>query len=71
MALHERKQVQRSFHREFGYRGIEDFHHQQVCVMTRECHEFSSQILFSILGRSGKWRRKMSHYVKSLMTSTI
>lgn len=31
MALHERKQVQRSFHREFGYRGIEDFHHQQVC----------------------------------------
>lgn len=30
MALHERKQVQRSFHREFGYRGIEDFHHQQV-----------------------------------------
>ncbi len=32
MALHERKQVQRSFHREFGYRGIEDFHHQQVSV---------------------------------------
>lgn len=41
MALHERKQVQRSFHREFGYRGIEDFHHQQVIVMTRKCHEIS------------------------------
>lgn len=34
MALHERKQVQRSFHREFGYRGIEDFHHQQVNYYT-------------------------------------
>lgn len=30
IALHERKQIQRSFHREFGYRGVEDFHHQQV-----------------------------------------
>lgn len=29
MALHERKQVQSKFHREFGYRGVEDFHHQQ------------------------------------------
>lgn len=29
VALHERKTIQRSFHREFGYRGIEDFHHQQ------------------------------------------
>lgn len=30
MALHERVLVQRSFHREFAYRGVEDLHHQQV-----------------------------------------
>ncbi|CAH1716846.1 unnamed protein product [Chironomus riparius] len=29
VATHERKQVQKTIHREFGYRGIEDFHHQR------------------------------------------
>ncbi|XP_070502002.1 lamin Dm0-like [Chironomus tepperi] len=29
VATHERKQVQKTVHREFGYRGIEDFHHQR------------------------------------------
>lgn len=29
VALQERKQVQHSFRREFGYRGIEDYHYQQ------------------------------------------
>lgn len=29
VATHERKQVLKSVHREFGYRGIEDFHHQR------------------------------------------
>jgi hypothetical protein len=35
-------------------------------VMKENCHEhfLNFSHLFSILGRSGKWRREMSHHVK-------
>lgn len=69
MALHERKQVQRSFHREFGYRGIEDFHHQQVIQIKKIKRElfFTNIIYYLIAGRSTSRRRKVSYYVKTCM----
>jgi lamin B len=61
VATHERKLVQRSIHREFGYRGIEDFHHQQVSVNLSLCISFLTPIIFP--GRSSFRRRKVSYYV--------